>query len=83
MPAMGKNFSFCYSRFGNSKNLYKTLVGSHLEYATVVWTLCLKRDKIAIGNVQRRQQKDWGQLAIFYMQTDSAKYGYIFRLKTN
>ena len=63
------------NKYWNSKNLYKTLVRSHLEYATVVWTPCLKRDKIAIGNVQRRQQKDWGQLAIFYMQTDSAKYG--------
>ncbi len=34
--------------------LYKSIVRPHLEYASVIWTPYLKKDKIAIENVQRR-----------------------------
>ncbi|MES9881006.1 MAG: reverse transcriptase domain-containing protein, partial [Sedimenticola sp.] len=34
--------------------LYKSLVRPHLEYATPVWSPLLKKDRIAIENVQRR-----------------------------
>ena len=34
------------------KNLYKSLVRPHLEYATVIWAPMYKKVKIAIGNVQ-------------------------------
>ena len=38
-------------------NLYKSLVRPHLEYATPVWYPFYKKDKIIIGNVQRRETK--------------------------
>lgn len=38
-------------------NLYKSLVRPHVEYATVICSPRLKKDKIAIENVQRRATK--------------------------
>ncbi|MES9905973.1 MAG: reverse transcriptase family protein [Sedimenticola sp.] len=37
--------------------LFKSLVRPHLEYATPVWSPLLKKDRIAIENVQRRATK--------------------------
>ena len=39
------------------RNLYKTIVRPHLEYATTVCTPLFKKDMIAIENVQRRATK--------------------------
>ena len=39
------------------KTLYKTLVRPHLEYASVIWSPYLKKDKISIENVQRASCK--------------------------
>ncbi len=37
--------------------LYKSLVRPHLEYATPVWSPLLKKDRVAIENVQRRASR--------------------------
>ena len=39
------------------RNLYKTIVRRHLEYATTVCTPLFKKDMIAIENIQRRATK--------------------------
>ena len=39
------------------RTLFISLVRPHLEYATSVWSPMLKKDKIAIENVQRRATK--------------------------
>ena len=39
------------------RNLYKTIVRQHLEYATTVCTPLFKKDMIAIENFQRRATK--------------------------
>ena len=39
------------------RTLFKSLVRPHLEYASVIWSPYLKKDKIAIENVQRRATK--------------------------
>ena len=38
-------------------NLYKALIRPHLEYASVVWSPSLKRDKDLLERVQRRSTK--------------------------
>ena len=38
-------------------NLFKSLVRTHLEYASPVWSPVFKKDRIAIENVQRRATK--------------------------
>ena len=38
-------------------NLFKSLVRTHLEYASPVWSPDFKKDRIAIENVQRRATK--------------------------
>ena len=38
-------------------NLFKSIVRPHIEYATPIWSLLNKKDKIIIGNVQRRATK--------------------------
>ena len=39
------------------RDLYKTIVRPHVEYATTVCTPLFKKDMIAIENVQRRATK--------------------------
>ena len=38
-------------------NLFKSIVRPHIEYATPIWSLLYKKDKIIIENVQRRATK--------------------------
>ena len=38
-------------------NLFKFLVGPHLESCTPVWSPCYKKDRIILENVQRRATK--------------------------
>ena len=35
-------------------NLFKSLIRPHLEYASSVWSVVYKKDRIAVENVQRR-----------------------------
>ena len=49
--------TFTYMDHDMFRNLYKTIVRPHLEYATTVCTPLFKKDMIAIENVQRRATK--------------------------
>ena len=55
------------------RNLCKSLVRPHLEYATVVWSPHFKKDIISIENVQRREKR--------FVKSVS-NLGYADRLKT-
>ena len=46
--------SFTYMDKEMFLNLYKSMVRPHIEYATQVWSPQYKKDKITLGNVQRR-----------------------------
>ena len=46
--------SFTYMGKEMFLNLYKSMVRSHIEYATQVWSPQYKKDKITLENVQRR-----------------------------
>ena len=47
------NRSFSYMDKSMFLNLYKTLVRSHLEYASPVWSPFLRKQQVAIENVKR------------------------------
>ena len=49
--------TFTYMDHDMFRNLYKTIVRPHLEYATTVCTPLFKKDMVAIENVQRRATK--------------------------
>ena len=49
--------TFTYLDKGIFLNLYKSLVRTHLEYASSVWSPVYKKDRIAIQNVQKRATK--------------------------
>ena len=38
-------------------NVHKSVVRPHLEYASTIWSLMYKKDKILIENLQRRSNK--------------------------
>ena len=46
--------TFTYLRQEMFLNLYKSMVGPHLEYASVIWSRLYKKDKIMLENTQRR-----------------------------
>ena len=48
------NRSFTYMDKSMFLNLYKTMVRPHLEYASPVWSPFLRKQQVAIENVQRR-----------------------------
>ena len=49
--------TFTYMDTGMFLNLYKSIVRPHLEYATTVWSLNYKKDKITVENVQRHARR--------------------------
>ena len=49
--------TFTYMDRSMFLSLYKALVRPHLEYASPVWSPRLKRDQIAVENVQRRASR--------------------------
>ena len=49
--------TFTYMDHDMFRNLYKTIVRPHVEYATTVCTPLFQKDMIAIENVQRRATK--------------------------
>ena len=51
------NRSFTYMDKPMFLNLYKALVRPHLEYASPVWSPFLRKQQVAIENVQRRATK--------------------------
>ena len=59
--------TYTYMDIEMFKTLYKTLVRPHLEYASVIWSPYLKKDKISIENVQRRATKRIRSIIISHM----------------
>ena len=51
-------------------NLYKALVGTHLEYANQAWNPYLKKDKTTIENIQRRATNLFQAYAISATRND-------------
>ena len=49
--------------------LYKTMVGSHLDYAMAVWHPYKIKHKIALENIQRRTTKELPEVANIYRKT--------------
>ena len=49
--------TFTYMDKEMFRTLYKSLVRPHLEYGSVIWSPRLKKDQIALENVQRRATK--------------------------